>query len=233
MRPIIGVIPLWNSTKNNWWMRTNYMTSIEAAGGIPVMLPLTSNVDVLRQIATQFDGFLFTGGHDIDPSLYNEEMLPECTTLCPARDSMESILFKEIFPLDKPIFGICRGLQLFNVLLGGSLYQDLITQHETTTDHRAQIPYDRAVHKVSIIPSTPFSEIIPCEEMGVNSRHHQAIKVLAPSLKVGAISDDGLIEAVYIPEKKFFLATQWHPELPLETEMYSANLFKAFVDACK
>lgn len=233
MKPVIALIPLWDSEKIRYWMRINYMKGIEMAGGIPIMLPLTSDEESIKQMASTFDGFLFTGGHDISPALYNEEILPECAELCPARDSMESLLFAEALKLDKPIFGICRGLQFINVALGGSLYQDLKTQYNPDSEHRMTKPYNRGIHNVRILSETPFEELVPQEELAVNSLHHQAIKKLAPALKEGAISEDGLIEAVYMPDKKFVLATQWHPELSLGAEMYSENFFQAFVDACK
>ena len=233
MKPIIGVTPLWNSEKNRIWIHPEYVNRIEESGGIPVLLPLTSDRNILHQLASQLDGFLFTGGPDVNPALYNEEMIPECTELSPQRDVLEQILFEEVTQLNKPILGICRGLQIINVLLGGSLYQDIPTQYKITSEHRMELPYDRAVHSVTILPDTPFSALIPCKEIGVNSRHHQAIKDLAPALKSGALSEDGLIEAIYHPGMRFILATQWHPESAYETEMYSQNIFNAFIEACK
>ena len=233
MKPLIGILPLVDTEKDSYWMFPGYMKGIENAGGIPVMLPLTSDKSIIHQLATQIDGFLFSGGHDIDPKLYHEEMLPECTELSPERDSMEALLFEEVLRLDKPVFGICRGLQFINVALGGSLYQDLATQYPLKADHRMKPPYNRAIHKVNILPNTPFSDIIPCTELGVNSCHHQAIKELAPCLKTGAISEDGLIEAVYMPDRKFVMATQWHPEFALNADMYSEVFFAKFVEACQ
>lgn len=233
MKPLIGIVPLVDSEKESYWMLPGYMKGIENAGGIPVMLPLTSDKNSIDQLAHQFDGFLFSGGHDINPELYHEEMLPECTELCLERDSMESLLFEEILNLDKPVLGICRGLQFINVALGGTLYQDLATQHPSETNHRMKPPYNRTIHKVTIFPDTPFAAIIPSQELGVNSCHHQAIKELASSLKAGAVSEDGLIEAIYMPSKKFVIATQWHPEFALDANMYSENIFEKFVDSCK
>ena len=233
MRPLIGVLPLWDTTNNRSWIHSEYMNQIETAGGIPIVLPFTSDKNIIKQLAAQLDGFLFTGGPDVNPALYNEEMLPECTELCPQRDILETLLFKEVFELNKPILGICRGLQMMNVMLGGTLYQDIPTQYNFSSNHRMELPYDRAVHQINILPDTPFSALIPCTELGVNTRHHQAIKDLAPCLKAGAISEDGLIEAIYHPDKHFVMAVQWHPESAIKTQMYSDNIFKAFIKACE
>ena len=233
MKPLIGIIPLIDEKKESFWMIPEYMKAIEVAGGLPVMLPLTSNPESIKQIADTFDGFLFSGGHDINPKYFNEESLPECGLAIPDRDNMEFALFTEIMKTEKPILGICRGLQFLNVALGGTLYQDIATQYSTKINHVMKPPYNQAMHKVSILPNTPFANLIPVSELGVNTRHHQAIKDLSPHLLPGAISEDGLIEGVYMPEKKFVVGVQWHPEHALDVEMYSMNLFRSFVDACR
>lgn len=123
--PLIGILPLYDSEKESYWMLPGYMKAVEQAGGIPVMLPLTGEEQALAALARSLDGFLFTGGHDVDPALYGEEIAEACGELCRERDRMEAQLFRLALELDKPAFGICRGLQLFNVLLGGTLHQDL------------------------------------------------------------------------------------------------------------
>ena len=130
MKPMIGIVPLWDSTKNSYWMLPDYMRAVEKSGGVPVILPLTEDEAIIKQLASTFDGFLFSGGPDVHPSYFNEEVHPECGEICPARDTLEMMLFKEVLPLDKPILGICRGLQLINIALGGSIYQDLPSQYD-------------------------------------------------------------------------------------------------------
>ena len=233
MKPIIGITPLWDSTKNSYWMLPDYMRAVELSGGIPVILPLTTDETTIKQLATTLDGFLFSGGPDVHPSYFNEEVMPECGEICSPRDSLEMMLFKEVLPLDKPILGICRGLQLINIALGGSIYQDLATQYDVKVAHRMEAPYNREAHKVSIVPDTIFTDWIPCTELGVNSCHHQAIKDLADGLVACAISEDGLVEAIHMPAKKFLAATQWHPEMGLDAGMYSEHIFNAFISACK
>lgn len=233
MKPLIGITPLIDEKKDSFWMLPEYMKALEMAGALPVMLPLTDAPDMIEQIAETFDGFLFSGGHDIAPACYGEDCIPECGIAIPERDSMEHALFAKIVKTEKPILGICRGLQFLNVALGGTLYQDIAAQYPTEINHVMKQPYNQAIHKVSILPDTPFAKLISVSELGVNTRHHQAIKELAPHLKAGAISEDGLVEGVFMPDKKFVVGVQWHPEHALDAEMYSMNFFRSFVDACR
>lgn len=228
-KPIIGVIPLVDEQRESFWMLPGYMNGIMEAGGLPIILPLTDDIVQIRQIATLCNAFLLTGGHDVSPSLYGEDALPECETCNPERDAMERFLLNEAIQRDMPVFGICRGIQLINVVLGGTLYQDLPTQYPSPIEHHMTAPYNRAVHKVSVIQDTPLYSILKTPEIGVNSYHHQAIKDLSPRLKPMAVADDGLIEGVYMPDKRFICAVQWHPEFSYQVDTNSKILFKAFV----
>lgn len=232
-RPLIGVIPLYDEKKESYWMLPGYMTGLEAAGALPVMLPLTDNQEVIRPLMEQLDGLLLTGGHDINPGLYGEAALPVSGTLCPERDRMETILVDACLQADKPLFGICRGLQILNALLGGTLYQDIPSQKPGNIGHQMTPPYDRTVHGVSVTPHTLLSEITGKDKLAVNSYHHQGIKTLAPALRAMATAEDGLIEAVYHPGKTFAAAVQWHPEFCWQTDEDSRKLFAAFVRACQ
>ncbi len=231
-KPLIAVMPLYDSDKKSYWMLPGYMKGIEISDGIPIMLPLTTDMDTLDRISNEFDGFLFTGGQDVGPGLYGEETLPCCGEICKERDIMEKYLLERIIELDKPALGICRGIQIFNAALGGTLYQDLNKQHPSDTEHHMSAPYDRAVHSVRICSGTPLSKIINADIIGVNSYHHQAIKELSPQLKAMAISEDGLIEGVYMPDKTFILALQWHPEFSFRSDTNSLEIFRNFVKAC-
>lgn len=141
--------------------------------------------------------------------------------------------FKEFFKKDKPILGICRGIQFINVALGGKLYQDLPTQKPSSIEHHQQPPYDRPIHEVVLIKDTPLWNCLQIERMKVNSYHHQAIKELAKTLRVTAMSADGLIEAVNMPSHRFMWAVQWHPEFSYKTDINSRKIFKSFVDSMK
>ena len=230
-KPFIGIVPLVDSERESYWMLPGYMKGIEEAGGIPVMLPLTSDRKVLEQMVNTFDGFLFSGGHDVDPSVYDETPTEQCAQCCPDRDAMEIILLQMVLEKDKPALGICRGLQFINAVLGGKLYQDLPTEHPSDILHRQPAPYDRPIHNVSLIKGTPLYNLLEKETLPVNSCHHQAVKTLAPDLQAMAYSEDGLVEAACMPDKRFVWAVQWHPEFSYQSSEDSRNILKAFVSA--
>lgn len=231
-KPMIGVVPLWDDEKQSIWMVPGYLEGIEHAGGIPVILPLTTCEQVLSPLIEMLDGFLFTGGHDVSPSLYGEEMAAVCGATCAERDTMETYLFIEgALRRGKPALGICRGIQLFNSILGGTLYQDIPSQRESMLTHKQLPPYDMPAHMVEVLHETPLSWLVGRKTLAVNSYHHQAIKTLAPSLMPMAQAEDGTIEAVCMPEHRFVWAVQWHPEFSLEQDA-SIRLFSAFVAQC-
>lgn len=233
-KPLVGVLPLYDSEKDSYWMLPGYMKGIEEAGGIPIMLPLTTDDETILRLANTFDGFLFTGGHDINPKLYGEEIGDKCGEICFTRDTMEAKLFKQVIELDKPALGICRGLQLFNVLLGGTLYQDIPTQlSHSNIKHKQKPPYTEPVHNVYIAKNTLLYHILQIDTLKVNSYHHQGIKSISEHLESAATAEDGLIEAVVMPNKKFTLAVQWHPEFNYKFDDNNFKLFVEFVRACK
>lgn len=231
-KPIIGVTPLWDSEKDSVWMLPGYLQSIEAAGGIPIVLPLTVDQGNITQLLGLVDGLLFTGGQDVSPTLYGQPILQQCGELCPARDSQETILFQEgVLARHLPAFGICRGLQFFNSILGGTLYQDLPTQKISELIHEQKPPYEVPSHCVSMIPDSPLHQLLGETALMVNSCHHQAVLELADRLTAMAAAPDGLIEAAYMPEMPFVWGVQWHPEITPEHDA-SGKLFTAFVSAC-
>ena len=142
---------------------------------------------------------------------------------------MEIILFRMVYDENKPLLGICRGIQYINVVMGGTLYQDLPSEHPSDTEHHQMPPYDVPVHSVKIIEDSPLYKLLKKETLMVNSYHHQAIKMLAPKLSVMAVSEDGLVEAVYVPNKKFIWGIQWHPELSYLADENSRKIFSEFI----
>ena len=232
-KPLIGVTPLFDRARDSYWMQPGYFLALEQAGAVPVMLPLTNDEAALGRLVETLDGFLIAGGQDVSPALYGEEQRPVCKETCPERDTMESVLLRLLREADKPVFGICRGLQVLNAHLGGTLYQDLNAEHPSDVNHRMAAPYDRAEHTVALCKDAPLSALLNAEEIGVNSCHHQAIKDLAPVLKPMAIAPDGLIEAVFAPDKRFVWAVQWHPEFFFRKDENSRKLFSAFVNAAR
>lgn len=232
MKPVIGLVPLYDEKLNSYWMLPEYMQAIEEAGGLAVMLPLTNQKDVLEQLAQKIDGLLLTGGHDIEPSFYQQARLEQCQVTCPLRDEMEKILLDIFYQADRPVLGICRGLQFLNVYLGGTLYQDLPTQINSPLKHSMQPPFDAVAHEVDLVSDTPLADLLQVKILGVNSRHHQAIDQLAPDLKAMAYSKDGLVEAIYAPDKRYIFALQWHPE-HMKASLSSQLIFKQFIQQAK
>lgn len=231
--PVIGLVPLYDDEKDSYWMLPGYMTGLEHEGAIPVMMPLTDQDAVICQLAETLDGFLLTGGHDIDPAVYGEQPLEACGEPCRMRDEMERKLLDTVLKLDKPVFGICRGIQYLNAYLGGTLYQDLPGQHPGVLEHHMKPPYDRPVHSVLIVQNSLLYRILGRDTLDVNSYHHQAVKKLAPGLEAMAYTQDGLVEAVSLPGRRFVVATQWHPEFSWRVDESSRKLLAAFVEACR
>ena len=230
---MIGIMPLVDTERDSLWMLPGYMDGLKQEGAIPVMLPLTTDEVMLAQIAEFYDGFLFSGGQDVSPERYGEEKLDCCGETNMDRDEMEASLFSRVYELDKPILGICRGIQFINASLGGTLYQDLEMQYPSGIEHHQKPPYDVPVHGVEIEEGSPLYGILNIKRMMVNSYHHQAIKKISPHLLPMAYAEDQIIEGVYAPDKKFVWGVQWHPEYLWDRDEAAMGLFQAFVDACK
>lgn len=235
MKPIIGVIPLFDEEKDSIWMVPGYLDSIREAGGIPIILPLKTGKEDLEQILELCGGFLLTGGQDVDPSLYRKERKATCGIACKERDIMEKQVLEYAIKEDKAILGICRGIQFLNACLGGTLYQDLSTEWKGShpVEHHMAPPYDAPCHEVALIENEPLWQLLGKEKLQVNSYHHQAIKELAPALRVMAEAEDGLIEGVYMPDRKFVQGVQWHPEFSYQVDCDQLQIVGAFVNACK
>ena len=233
MKPVVGVMPLCDDDKDSLWMLPGYLEGLEEAGMLPLILPLTDDEEDLAQMMGMCDGFLFTGGHDVSPEVYGEEPLEGLIAACEGRDRMEAVVLRAAIDEDKPLLGICRGIQYVNAALGGTLYQDLDLQHPSDIEHHQQPPYDVPIHEVTVLKESPLYACLQKEQLGVNSYHHQAIKDLAPDLKEMAVSPDGLIEAVYLPGHRFLWAVQWHPEFFGTKDDSSRRIFHAFADAMK
>lgn len=226
-KPIIGIACSYSDGRIN--MGNTYLFAIYAAGGIPVYLPLTDDPDFFRSVANDFDGFLYSGGVDLNPERYGESVTAQNVEIDDARDAYELALFNEIYKTGKPILGICRGIQTLNVALGGTLLQDIPNHRQGDLGYT----HKDAPQNVTLVRNSMLYNIIGVEKFKVNSWHHQAVKDLAPTLEIDARSDDGIIEAVHSTEHPFLLGIQWHPEILQANDKNAAAIFKAFVDACK
>lgn len=233
MKPIVGIMPLWDDEKESVWMLPGYMDGISQAGATPIIFPFSSDEDELNRLVKMCDGILFTGGHDVSPEIYGEERMNGLVSCCEKRDVTETIVLKTAMETDRSVLGICRGIQFINAALGGSLYQDLPSQRKSSVEHRQSAPYDLPAHEVALTKGTPLHECLHIDNLSVNSYHHQAVKVVAQGLEIMATSPDGLIEALFMPARKFLWAVQWHPEFSYKTDINSKKIFQAFVDSMK
>ena len=198
-------------------------------GGVPLVLPVTGDAQVIAKTVELLDGLLLSGGADVDPSSWGAEVRWPGQ---PERDQFESALVHALRAKKRPILGVCRGLQLLNVALGGSLLQDIQTDRPSCHSHRSQEMYDQLRHPVTLQEGSWVSGLFGnVTEATINSVHHQAIDGLAPDLEALAWSDDGLIEAVHAPADRWTRGVQWHPEWA--TGEPNLQLFGDFVTACK
>ena len=232
-KPIVGITLQIDHEENKYWSRPTYFNALLTCGVIPMLFPVTGDPEIVDQLTDMVDGIIFSGGFDVHPSLYGEEVQPYCRRISPPRDEFENLLVKAAIAKKKPSIGICRGIQVMNVMLGGTLYQDIASQREKYVVHSEGPVFEKMLHTVDIIEGTPLADIIPEKTINVNSVHHQAIKDIAPSLEAMAISEDGLIEAVYAPDHPFFVGVQWHPEGSFNVDENSRRIFKAFTDVVK
>ena len=183
-----------------------------------------------------FNGFLFTGGPDLHPFHFGEETQIHCGNVSPKRDHLELELLQLAIKARKPILGICRGIQLINICLGGDIYQDLPSQffEDFPVAHTQPFSYEIPSHTVTVIPDTLLSRIAGKTTIQVNSMHHQAIRRLAPGLNASGFAPHGLTECVEMQEyPTFFLGVQWHPEYLWEKDDAARGIFAEFVKAAK
>ena len=233
-KPLIGITPAYNTTKMQYDLPPSYTNAIIKAGGIPVILPYTSDADIMQQIADTCDGFLYSGGHDVAPWVYGADPWYGLDILAPLRDMTEVALFKPAFASGKPMFGVCRGMQMLNCCLGGTLYQDLPTDYikpQEIQHVQKEIPVI-PTHPVDIVADSSLAKMAGALTINVNSFHHQAVKDLGKGLVVTATAADGMIEAAYLPGHKYFCLVQWHPEELYPQCKTSQNLFASFIKAC-
>ena len=210
-----------------------YISALSKAGATPVMIPLGLNIGALNNILEHIDGLVLSGGGDIHPEEYGSRMHPSVEEIDRDRDRVELQLLEQAIAKGLPLLGICRGLQLINIGLGGELYEHILDQYDGAIEHRYYPgwPRDHLAHTVKITSDSQLWNILQVSEAPVNSLHHQGIKVLAPGLRPTAYAPDGLIEAVEIPDYPFGIAVQWHPEW-LPEQLHATQLFESFLHAC-
>ncbi len=230
-KPLIGITPGYDYDKKMLFVKEGYYEGINRAGGLAMTLPIIDSEETLFEIIERCDGFLITGGPDIDATYFGENNLEFSGEISPYRDSLELALIKRAFKLNKPIFGICRGVQVLNVAFGGTLYQDINAQvkNDNLIKHSQTAPKWYATHDVYLEKESKLRGIFNTETIAVNSFHHQAIKDVAKEFVVTAIASDGIIEAIEHKNQSFTIGVQWHPELMWKKNQEFLKLFEEFV----
>jgi putative glutamine amidotransferase len=236
VQPLIGITTASIIGENGLTYNRMYNAvpvAVAKAGGLPVLIPTGIDESALRAIYERLDAVLLPGGPDLDPSYYGEDRHPT-TNVDPARDAIEIPLARWAYEDDLPMFGICRGHQVINVALGGTLVQDLPSQWQQapvlTHDLPNEQPRSTRLHDIQIQANSRLASIIGDLRIDVNSLHHQAVQHASPHMRVVAHAPDGVVEATEVPDRRFMLTVQWHPE-DLQDNEAMQRLFRAFVEA--
>lgn len=230
MKPIIGVFTPIDDDGMQMIFR-EYTEALEGAGAIPILVANTDSPADIEQLAEMCDGFCFTGGVDVDPMHYGEDKLPECGEIQKKRDALELLAIPILLRSGKPMLGICRGAQVINIALGGSLYQDIPSQICTDITHSQTCGRYEHSHFVSVLADTPLAELIGEGSIRINSFHHQSVKTLGKGLKVMAKSEDGVVEAMYLDGDSYMRLYQWHPERLISNDANARAIFNDFIKA--
>lgn len=225
MRVVIA-IPRMSTDPEPTVAQSKYIESLARAGAGMRWVEL-SDPEQAVQDALTCDGLLLPGGGDMDPKFYGQARIPACGEPNLLRDAAEPLLLRAFLAADKPVLGICRGIQVMNAVLGGDLYQDIKPfEHLPHNGHWAK------VHTVTVRRGTLLSRILGQDTVLVNSQHHQAVDRVAPGFTLAALSEDGIVEAIEKPDARFCLGVQWHPEWLSDADPAMQGLFDAFVNAC-
>lgn len=221
MKPLIGITGNYELDEKRHTLRAFYTDSIIRAGGVPLILPaLPAFIEEYLNIC---QGILFTGGGDLDPVYFGQAPSVRLGEVNPPRDEFEIDLARKIFTAGKPALGICRGCQIMNVAVGGSLIQDLVTD----LCHDQKAPRDYPIHDIFIANDSQLFAILGSDKIKVNSFHHQAVDQPGEGMRISALAQDGTAEAIEHAGSSFYIGVQWHPEGM--TDEFSARLFSAFV----
>ncbi|MCX7922864.1 MAG: gamma-glutamyl-gamma-aminobutyrate hydrolase family protein [Clostridia bacterium] len=230
-RPLIAVTPGYNYDTSMSYVKNGYYEGVIEAGGLPVLLPLTTDEGILLEFISRCDGILLSGGPDIDAKYFGEWNLPLYDEISPQRDTMELFIAQKAIEHDKTVLGICRGIQVINVAMGGTIFQDIYMQNKdkVLVRHSQNAPKWYPTHDVYIEKDSRVAATFNSECVRVNSFHHQAVKDVAPDFVVTSRAEDGIIESIEHAKKTFVVGVQWHPELMWQNDKSFLGLFKEFI----
>ncbi len=235
--PLIGITTSVTVDKSpeRAYVNIAFIRAVQEAGGIPLLLPPHLSPDVQAALWPRLDGLVLTGGGDIDPARFGQPRHAKVDDVSPARDELEITLTRRALDDDVPLLAICRGIQVLNVALGGTLIQDLPGERPGPIAHSQREPRQQATHPVKVIgEGTRLGRVLGALEVSVNSMHHQAIDALGFGLHEVAWAPDGIIEGIEMPgDERFVLGVQWHPEELVGHDPAARNLFAAVVDAAR
>jgi putative glutamine amidotransferase len=239
--PLIGVTTYLEQAQTGVWdvpasfLPKVYLDAVTDAGGIAVLLPPQPvSRDIARSVVSSLDGLIVAGGADVDPARYGQEAHPRTGVPRTDRDAWEDALLTEAIAIELPFLGICRGAQVLNVALGGTLHQDVAADPGTQIPHGQKEPRDQPTHKVTVAPGSRLAEVLGTDELEVNSMHHQAIHRLGRGLTAVAWAPDQLVEGAEIDDPaRFVLGVQWHPEELVGHSEPARRLFSALVAAAR
>lgn len=231
IRPRIGITMRLELETERFYLGRHYSEAVEAAGGLPVHIPLIPKPDFIKQVLAGLDGLLLPGSNsDVDPLRYGREPHPQLGPVHPEKDETDLLTLAEAEDRAMPVFAICFGLQSLNVSRGGTLIQDIVSQHPDAIKHEQGAPRDRHSHRVRLLEDSRLGQMANAETAPVNSHHHQAVETLGRELVATAWAPDGIVEAVEDPRTdRFVLGVQWHPEIGWERDAFSQSLFNRFI----
>ncbi|SRR5579884_208543 len=238
MRPLVG-IPCHagvgaESERPIFYNNRAYVHAVERAGGVPILIPILDDLNGLHTLLPRLDGLLLSGGIDVDPRYYQEEPHPKLGRTNPKLDEMELALARWAVREDIPTLGICRGMQLLNVALGGSLYQDLQAQYPDSLKHpNWELPRNHIAHTITVEPGSRMATLLGETQIPSNSLHHQGVKKAGKGVTISGRSADGVAELLEVSGPTFMVAAQCHPEELFSEIPAWARLFKAFILACE
>lgn len=230
-RPVIGVSGPFNQEKKQTFLGEYYANTLIRAGALPVLLPRTTDEDIVCELLDHIDGLLLAGGEDVHPSRFGEEKLPACGMIDEVRDEFEFLLLKHALERRMPIFGICRGIQVLAVALGATLFQDIESQLGMPREkHYQKEPFDDTTHVVRFKEGGLLEQITGTSVMPTNTMHHQSIKEANERIRIEGITMDGIIEAISAADNDSVFGVQFHPERFAHYSDFAYRLFTYFVE---